>query len=366
MSGIESKKAALLHIYDILRENTDTDHPLQQEEIAEILYHEYGIGLERKAVSRNIDLLIDAGYDIEKGRRGCYLATREFEDNEIRFLIDLVLSNRHISEKYSKDLIEKLCRLSNKYFRLHTKHIHTVKEWNKIENPAMFCNLEMIDEAMAKKRKLRFTLNSYGIDKKLHAGQEHLVSPIRILMKNQCYYLLAVEKCEDMDLEFETEPIARLFQIDMITDMEITDVKADSHVLESASYEQILREHPEMESFLFDEVEPITFVCPEKLIDRVIATFGKSISIEKVPPLAPEENFDMPWFNGYRDKFIQFTVRTSHYSAQQFVRRHEPYTFVLKPDKLKRNLQRRLAERYAFARRIEGKIADAKGNEKKG
>ena len=50
MEGFESKKLAILRIYQILKENSDFNHPITQEEIAERLENEYGILLERKAI----------------------------------------------------------------------------------------------------------------------------------------------------------------------------------------------------------------------------------------------------------------------------------------------------------------------------
>lgn len=102
---MESKKLALLRILQILKDKSDVDHPLKQEDIANRIADDYGIEIERKAIGRNISLLREAGYDIENTRKGCYLAERDFEDSELRLLIDGVLSSRHINAKHSKDLI---------------------------------------------------------------------------------------------------------------------------------------------------------------------------------------------------------------------------------------------------------------------
>ena len=121
MNSLEPKKLALLRILQILEQYSDYDNPLKQEDIARYLDRDYGIVIERKAIGRNILLLKDAGYDILSDRRGCYLVSREFEDSELRLLIDGVLASRHITANHSKKLIEKLCNLSNKYFRSHIK-----------------------------------------------------------------------------------------------------------------------------------------------------------------------------------------------------------------------------------------------------
>mgnify|MGYP000713069462 CR=1 FL=1 len=57
MEGLEPKKLALIRIWQILKEYSDYDHPLTQDDIAAHLENDYGIIIERKAISRNISLL---------------------------------------------------------------------------------------------------------------------------------------------------------------------------------------------------------------------------------------------------------------------------------------------------------------------
>ena len=99
------------------------------------------IEIERKAIARNLSLLKEAGYDIESTRKGSYLASRDFEDSELRLLIDGVLSSRYINAKHSKDLIEKLCKLSNERFKSNVKNIYSVNEWSKSKSVDLFYNI---------------------------------------------------------------------------------------------------------------------------------------------------------------------------------------------------------------------------------
>ena len=97
MDSLEPKKLALLRIWQIFQKYSDYDHPLTQDDIALHLENDYGITIERKAISRNISLLKEAGIEIESRRAGSYLATREFEDSELKLLIDSVLCSQHIN-----------------------------------------------------------------------------------------------------------------------------------------------------------------------------------------------------------------------------------------------------------------------------
>ena len=148
MAEFEPKKLALIRIWQIFKEHSDYDHPLTQEDIARRLENDYGIVIERKAISRNISLLKEAGVEIESRRAGSYLDYRDFEDAELHMLIDGVLSSKHITAKHSKDLIDRLCALSNKYFKSSVKHIYSVNDWSKTDNQALFYNIELIDAAI--------------------------------------------------------------------------------------------------------------------------------------------------------------------------------------------------------------------------
>lgn len=191
MSGFEPKKLALLRIWQILKEYSDYNHPLTQEDIAKYLERDYGIVIERKAISRNLSLLKEAGVEIDSRRAGTYLERREFEDSELHLLIDGVLSSKHITVRHSKDLIDRICSLSNKFFKARVKHIHSVNDWSKTDNQALFYNIELIDAAIEENKQIHFDFNKYGIDKKLHKTSQKYVSPYLMILHNQRYYLMA-------------------------------------------------------------------------------------------------------------------------------------------------------------------------------
>ena len=120
-------------------------------------------------------------------------------------------------------------------------------------------------------------------------------------------------------------------------------------------------QHPEMESFFFDEAEYITFVCPEAIIGKVIATFGKNVRISKIPALDNEGmKKDIVWLRGnLKEHYIKVTVKTTSYAARQFVRKNAPYTMVLAPEKLKKSILREQYNQHEFSMMIEDKIKKA-------
>lgn len=270
MDSLEPKKLALLRILQIFKDYSDYDHPLTQDDISDYLENNYGISIERKAISRNISLLKEAGVEIESTRQGSYLDERDFEDSELRMLIDGVLSSKYITANHSKDLIEKLCKLSNKYFRSHVKNIYSVNDWSKTDNQALFYNIELIDDAIERGIQLKFDYNKYGIDKKLHRTKTHCASPYQLILHNQRYYLMSQnERWHNM----------AYYRIDRITNMTILDkpltpITTIDGYESGINYKELASSLPYMYT---DKLENIEFIAQKCIIDQIIDWFGDEI-----------------------------------------------------------------------------------------
>lgn len=272
MESFEPKKLALIRIWQILKDYSDFDHPLTQEDIAVKLQNEYGIILERKAISRNISLLKEAGIDIESHRAGSYLECRDFEDSELHMLIDGVLSSKYITAKHSKDIINRLCGLSNKYFRSNVKHIHSVNDWYKTDNQALFYNIELIDTAIEEGKQVHYDYNKYGTDKKLHKSSHQYVTPYLMVLHNQRYYLMAYS-------EYWGNMV--FHRLDRITNMIVMDKKA-TPIRNVPGYESGIN-YKELSSTMpymyTDRPEHIDFIADIGIIDQIIDWFGNDIRI---------------------------------------------------------------------------------------
>lgn len=279
MDSFEPKKLALLRIWQILQKYSDYDHPLTQDDIALHLENDYGIVIERKAISRNISLLKEAGIEIESRRAGSYLETREFEDSELKLLIDGVLCSQHINPRQSSDLIEKLCKLSNKYFRSHVKNIHTVKDWNKTENPALFYNIEMVDIAIEEGKQLQYDYNKYGLDKHLHKSSFQRVTPYQLILHNQRYYLMAYSGYWGNMVFHRLDRISNI----RLYDKPAHPIREVPGYESGIDYKKISSTMPYMYT---DEPERIEFTTESWMVDQVIDWFGKDIAVRK----ADDEN----------------------------------------------------------------------------
>ena len=286
MSTLEPKKLALLRIWQILLKHSDYDHPLTQEDIIDYLYKEYGIEMERKAIGKNIANLRDAGIDIGSRRGGSYIDSRDFEDSELRLLIDGVLQSKHITAKHSKDLIEKLCGLSNKYFRSHVKNVYSVNDWSKTDNQALFYNIDVIDEAIANGKMVEYDYNKYGVDKKLHKSSFARLSPYQLILHNQRYYLMGYSSYWG-NMTFH--------RLDRITNMRVserlaTPISEVEGYERGIDYKQIASTMPYMYT---DTPERIEFIADERIVDQIVDWFGLNIKMSAIPDAPGKVKVDL-------------------------------------------------------------------------
>lgn len=217
MYTIPPKKMIIINILDILKKYSDMDHRLTQADIMEKLKKEYYMDVDRKTVKRNLMNLLDLDCGIEyteiakKDKNGeesyiCtdWYMTREFDDSELRLLIDSLLFSKHIPYSQCKKLISKLKGLSNVYFDKKVKHICNLPE-NQPENKELFYTIAVLDEAISQNKKVAFIYNSYGTEVEIETQNEE-ESLITVYVNKEAFfcwamqYGLHIEVLEPMDV----------------------------------------------------------------------------------------------------------------------------------------------------------------------
>ncbi|HBZ41627.1 MAG: hypothetical protein A2Y20_04090 [Firmicutes bacterium GWF2_51_9] len=215
MTSSGYKSLLPLYLIEILRKYTDFDHRLNQQELIDKVETEFGVKVERKSISRVIGHLIEHGAEIQ-WENGYFLAEREFDESELRLLIDSLLFSRHLPTNQCRDLIHKLEGLTSVYFKSRTAYVSTLPDTSQVDNKQVFHTIEILDEAISKEKKVAFIYNHYNIDKKLHPKKDskYIVNPYQMVAANSRYYLISnTDKYHDVSH----------YRIDHITDIEIID-----------------------------------------------------------------------------------------------------------------------------------------------
>lgn len=273
MFGTGTKKMLNMLILDILKEYSDSEHRLLQQDIIDLLGLNYGISCERRAVKNNIVSLREMGYDIPS-KKGYYLRTREFTDAELRLLIDGVFTSGAITDKEAHQLVRKLEKYSNRYFKSHVSHIHSTSSGKNAENQNVLDSIAAIDIAISKGKKISFSYLQYGIDFKLHPKRsiKYVVSPYQMVSSKGKYYLVG-----NYD---EYDDISH-YRLDRITDVEILKenrkpMKTIKGLENGFNISKYVAERVYMYSG--DSIH-IKLRTNENLLDALIDSFGKEFRI---------------------------------------------------------------------------------------
>lgn len=295
------KKLITLFILKILRKHSDRDHTLSQSEIQKFMKSDYQMEISQKTIRRNLLDLVDAHFPIKyrgldneddaitrnrlNERQTIYTGwyyNHKFEKGELRLLIDSVLLADGLTKRYRTDLIQKIERLSSKYFHSEIPMID-MEIYDKVVNGDVCKTLEDISDAIASNKQISFHYCDCGLDGKLHERVNangdvklYIVNPYQIISKNGHSYL-----------------ICNLPQYNDLTHFRIDRIK-DSHVLKTMarSYRELkgfesgirLSEYIKMYPNLWGgNLIYATFQCKQYMMNDVADSFGNRLNIQKLP-----------------------------------------------------------------------------------
>ena len=316
MYATGTKKMLNMLILDILKEYSDEKHRLTQQEIIRLLKANYDMECDRRSVKRNVESLIEMGYEISM-EDGYYLADREFDDAELRMLIDSVLFSKSLTQKQAKGLIDKLCAKGNRYFSAKVAHISNLPEMRHGDNKLMYA-LDKINDAIAEKKKISFIYNSYGKDFKLHPRRDtaYIVSPYEIVANNGRFYLI----CNS-----DNHPDLAHYRLDKMTCVEILEekVRPKKEIKEFANGYS-LPKHMAEHIYMFSGASVrVKLLVPDGWMNELVDWFGKDFRIQ------PSSK------DGMMEVIVQCNEKAMRYWALQYGQ----YVEVLEPEGLREKVR---------------------------
>ena len=301
MLGSRPKKMMNMYIYDILRRNTDAEHPMTQREIQKRLESEYDMTVDRKAVKANLeDLINDGSYNIEYSTKIRFTPNRStgeiekseiltgfyynnvFTDSELRLLMDSVLFSKSIPMANKKELLVKLKDLSNKYFKFSTANIRFYEAADREINKELFYTIEVLDEAISNGLQVKFLYNEYGVDKKLHHRinkngdvREYIINPYTMVANGGKYYLICnYDKYDNLSM----------YRLDRVTGIRMLDTPAKP-VRELSGMEVgfDLPRHMAEHIYMFGGASTlVSFRAERFLMNDIIDWFGMDIRLTDI------------------------------------------------------------------------------------
>ncbi len=195
MAKTDNQKLKILYILDYLQKNSHQDKPVKANELISML-DRLGISCDRKTIYSDIAALQEFGVDIVHlpGRNGgYYVASRNFQLPELKLLIDAVQSSRFLTEKKSRELIEKLCSQCNEQdARLMRRDVY-VSGRVKSMNETIYYSVDAIQEAIAQNKQITFRYFDWGLNgARVYRQKSYTASPYGLCQDNENCYLLAL------------------------------------------------------------------------------------------------------------------------------------------------------------------------------
>ncbi len=278
MSKSYGQKLKIIYILDILKSKSDENNPITAAAICEKLA-ELGVSAERKSVYRDIEALIDYGYDIvySTSPKGYFLASREFEEPEIYLLSDAVRTARFISPKKTRELTRKLdSMLSESQQKKRQKGIYFDFS-KKCNNEEIFYNIDKISNAIADGKKIELEYASRELSGRefTDVRRKRIISPYALTWQDDHYYLIGNYEKYDNLLHLRLD---RIFKVEILNQKArfFGEVSEYKDVFDVADYTE------KVFGMFSGKLDTIELCCNRRLANTVADRFSEKIFITNV------------------------------------------------------------------------------------
>ncbi len=281
MAGSFDTKAKLLHLLDILNTQTDEEHPMDAAAMIAAL-EKRGISAERKSIYRDLEVLRDFGFDILLTRTkpgGYFLAERKLQLAEIRLLMDAVLSAGFITRKKSTQLLGKLQELCSQHQAVELNRQVYIDKRKKHTNEEIYYSIDLINQAVAAKKKITFDYTRRTLDEKGHvvpSVRQFTVSPYALLWTDDWYYVIGNNEKYDNLMHLRVDRMHRV----QITDQpcrSFEEVSPYRNHFDVADYAGKLGNAHSGQTMV------VELLCDGALLESMYDRFGEDIAVRGRP-----------------------------------------------------------------------------------
>lgn len=211
------KRMAHMLVLEILKHHTDEEHGLKVTQVVELLEEDYGVTMERKAVSRILNDLYDlteipeeyswknpmpysikytprsrSSSEIRENWRVC----KKFDDVEVQILMDLVPT---VKGYPTMGLLDKLQQLGSVSMRKNNRASLQTSNGLPLGN-SMRYSMDAIMRAIREEKKLAFSYKDFA--------ERFEVSPFKMTLREGIYYLVCFDEGKEEMAVFEVEHIS--------------------------------------------------------------------------------------------------------------------------------------------------------------
>ena len=267
------KRVRLLRIWEILKQESDEDHPMSSLVLLDKL-KEGGIDCDRRTLYSDIKVLNDFGYEILCNRKTTneyYVVDRDFDIPEIHILMDAVQAASFITERKTEDLVDKIANLAGSQ-RAEVMKRNIVKfNTTKGSNEHIYYSVNELATAINNRKKVTFQYFDYDEKhKKVYRkeGLNYLVNPVATVFSDDKYYLV----CYD-----DKHGNLASYRVDRMENVAITGEDINE-TIESKKFD-VGRHRTQAFGIYAGEMEAVRFEADKTILDPIFDAFGEDIKI---------------------------------------------------------------------------------------
>lgn len=201
MAADNLQKIKLLKLYELLRKETDEQHPISRVQLCRRL-NEMGISSNVRTLSLDIRVLRENGYEIlsflKDKEKFYYVPERELSIPEIKILIDALQAASFITKRQTYELARRVAAIAGDHKAEIIQANMVCFNTRKHTNAAIFRMVEGIEDAILQKKQIAF--NYFHLDENAERNYVttdtgevkcYCVEPVALVFNDDNYYLMA-------------------------------------------------------------------------------------------------------------------------------------------------------------------------------
>ncbi len=270
-------KKRLLALADFFKKYTDEDNVYSTVEICDYLSTQ-GISAERKAIYADIDALCESGMDIElvnSPKKGYFLASRLFQEAEVRLMIDAVQAAKFITAKKTDELVKKISSLASEAQAEKLSEQVYIDRSRKRKNEEIYYTIDALHNAIINKKQVKFSYHHIAVSAEqgiVMTEREFTVSPYALIWSNDHYYLVCNNSKYDNLMHTRLDRMKSVEQLDLPV-RPFSEVSVYQDKFDSADYAGKLF------SMFSGKEQRVSMRCSNRILEEIIDRFGESIKI---------------------------------------------------------------------------------------
>lgn len=265
----------IVKILEMLKNETDENHVLTGLEINERLQAQ-GLSVERRTLYKDIQLLRDAGFDVETSpvghAYGYYLVDQPFSVAELKLIVDALHAANFLTEKKTDELVEKIANIGGKYKAEDIKNNNVHFNSHKHSNEEILFAVEQLNKAIKEQKRITcrvVDINEKGKFVNRHGKKIYMLEPLALIHNGDNYYVL----CYDNERDVYPRRIDRLRHIN-IADEDLSDTAKEKIHEADRFTDGVFRMYG-------GKREKVTLRFKDSALNSIYDHFGEKTKVEK-------------------------------------------------------------------------------------